>query len=366
MDGRPTPLFEEHRRLGGKMVDYAGWALPVQYNGIAEEHLAVRTAAGLFDVSHMGRLLLRGSGAAAFLDYLLPRAMTGLTMGRALYSPMCNDDGGTVDDLLVYPLAADEILLIVNAANTAADLAHIGQVAARWQAMGGESAILENLTDDLAQLALQGPAAVSLLTRLMPLSDTLRPYGFAWLPAERVLLSRSGYTGEDGFEICLPPLKALDLWHQLLALGAVPAGLGARDTLRTEAAMPLYGHELAQEITPLEAGLGRFLNLDKPEPGFIGQKALQAQQSGGLRRHLTGLKAQGRAIPRAGYTVMADGKPIGHITSGTYSPSLSVGIGMALLDGGPRMPGEQVSVLIRERQEPFTLCPIPFIRKKVT
>ena len=361
MSGRPTPLFEEHRRLNGKMVDYAGWILPVQYSGITAEHLAVRKTAGIFDVSHMGEIEISGPDAATFVDYLLPRGLKAMQPGRAYYSPMCQEDGGTVDDLIVYPLAAGQILLVVNAANTAKDYSHICAVAARWAGMGGRQPQITDRSEDFAQLALQGPAAASLIEAIFPESASLKPYRYIE-PGNHAgtLLSRTGYTGEDGFEIYLPPEAAPPLWRRLIELGAVPAGLGARDSLRLEAGMPLYGHELAPDITPLEAGLARFVDLEKVTPGFVGQEALRRKPPG---RCLAGLKSLGRAIPRAGYPVICDGKPAGLITSGGFSPSLNVGIGLALLEKFADKENSAISVLVREREEPFAVSLLPSVRR---
>jgi len=364
MSGRLTPLFEEHQRLSGKMVEYAGWSLPVQYSGISAEHLAVRSSAGLFDVSHMGQIAVNGLSSLAFLDHLLPRNLRNVKPWRAYYSPMCRTDGGTVDDLLVYPLAADSFLLVVNAANTDTDFQHILANATVWAANSGEAVSVSDVSDQWAQLALQGPDAVSILRNIYPWAAELRPYHFAFSSdPELLLISRTGYTGEDGFEISLAPERAPGLWRRLLELGAVPAGLGARDSLRLEAGMPLYGHELAPDITPLEAGLGRFVDLTKDEPGFIGQDALCQSEPA---RRLIGLTSLGRAIPRPGYPVMSSGQSIGLITSGGFSPSLNIGIGMALVDAGRFDQDTPVSVLVREREEPFAVCTMPFVRRAGT
>ncbi len=388
LDLKSTPLLEQHQLLNARLTAYAGWRLPVQYAGIPAEHLAVRQAAGLFDVSHMGEIEVSGADAADFLNYLLTRDLSRLQPGQARYSPMCAADGGTVDDLIVYPLAFDQYLLVVNAANTAKDLAHIQATAAEWRNRpdrpAGAGLTVADLSAGYAQLALQGPLAAGLTVRLAegaasaitgalpdPVALTgLKPYQFVWQPASRCLVSRTGYTGEDGFEFYMPPQLAPDLWRRLLDLGAVPVGLGARDSLRMEAGLPLYGHELSPTITPLEAGLQRFVDLAKPAPGFVGQAALldlQARRTtvggtGPLRR-LIGLHSAGRAIPRADYPVLLDARPIGHITSGGYAPSLAAGIGMALIEAGADVEHGRVSVLVREREEPFAICPLPFYKR---
>jgi aminomethyltransferase len=361
LTGKPTPLYEAHLRLNAKMVEYAGWLLPVQYAGISAEHLAVRQSCGLFDVSHMGEIEVSGPEAAAFLNFLLPRGLNAMEAGRAYYSPMCQSDGGTVDDLIVYPLAADRYLMVVNAANTGHDFAHVKNAAAVWAAFGGRPPEVCARSAEFAQLALQGPTAAALLARVFPAADQLKPYRFFAPDAfGGVLLSRTGYTGEDGFEIALPPDRAAALWQTLLDLGALPAGLGARDSLRLEAGMPLYGHELAETITPLEAGLSRFIALDKPAPGFIGQDALLSTPPG---RRLIGLRSLGRAIPRAGYPVIQDGRVIGQVTSGGYSPSLAVGIAMALVAADTNLDTGELGIRVRDREEPFAVSPLPFVKR---
>ncbi|MGI6333768.1 MAG: glycine cleavage system aminomethyltransferase GcvT [Saccharofermentanales bacterium] len=358
---RKTPLYDAHLELGAKMMDFAGWRLPMQYSGIREEHLAVRRSVGLFDVSHMGEILVSGPGAFEFLDYLLTRNMSGTQPGRALYSPMCNEKGGTVDDLLAYPLSEDRYLLVVNAANTAADLAHMRFVAkTTWAATGKPLPQIDDCSADYAQLALQGPNAKDILSPIIPETSQLRPFRFLQpASAPDWLVSRTGYTGEDGFEIYLPPAQARDLWQKLLAAGATPAGLGARDTLRLEAALPLYGHELSPDISPLDAGLERFVFTAKPQPGFVGQEALS---SVGQSRQLIGLKALGRTIPRQGYPLIQAGKPIGTVTSGGYSPTLERGIALASVETTTTIDGS-VLVRIRDKDEPFEVCSLPFVKR---
>lgn len=381
-----TPLYAEHIKLQGKIVEFAGFLLPVQFpEGIAAEHRAVREGAGLFDVSHMGEIEIRGRDAYLFLDYLLPRDLSkvdqAIVQRRALYSVMCAADGTAVDDLLIYPLASDQCLLVVNAANIAADEAHIRMVLAEWSSLRTPrpDAVIENQSARWAQLALQGPKSLDVLARLAtrlladPLAaqqwlaglSALKRYAFTrlslainettdGLPVEDLLISRTGYTGEDGFEFYVRPQAAPRLWNLLLAAGAVPIGLGARDTLRLEAAMPLYGHELSRSITPREAGLDRFMALGKPD--FIGRAALQAEPA----RTLIGLVSEGKAIPRADYPVLAGDRVVGYVTSGTFSPTLGKGIALALIDRS--VPDTQsLAVEIRGRAEPFARCPLPFV-----
>ena len=379
-----TPLYSRHLLLQAKMTEYAGWLLPVQYAGIAAEHLAVRQHAGIFDVSHMGEILVSGREAASFLNFLLPRDLSRLKPGQAYYSPMCLPDGGTVDDLIVHPLDDSRFLLVVNAANSTKDFEHIRAFARQFPGV-----TVENLSSAFAQLALQGPDAAALLTRLgqkqkdgqtawQDLPDlgqavALRPYHFLYQEGNAgagSMISRTGYTGEDGFEIYLEPAQADRIWQSLQDEGAVPCGLGARDSLRLEAGMPLYGHELGPGISPLEAGLQRFVALDKPEPGFIGQQALRQSlkscpPSGALMgpRRLIGLRSAGRAIPRAGYPVLSGGRTIGQVTSGVYSPTFCQGIAIALVDFAADLQTSAISILVRDRQEPFIISPLPFYKK---
>ena len=324
-----TPLYDRHLALGAKMVDFGGWNLPVHYAGILEEHRAVREQAGLFDVSHMGEITVSGPRARAFLDHLLTASLDRLTPQRAVYSPMCYENGGTVDDLIVYEQSGDDYLLVVNAANTGKDFDWIWDQAAAFSPPGAVD--VYNRSAEFAQLALQGPAAaamIGVIPGLEPAAD-LRFFNFLWLeyePGIAMMIARTGYTGEDGFEIYCPPDSAGALFDRLVAAGAVPCGLGARDSLRFEAALPLYGHELEADITPREAGLDRFIDLGKGP--FIGRDALAAAPA----RRLIGLRLDSRAIPRAGYPVLYQGAPVGKVTSGMYAPTLGHGFAMALVE----------------------------------
>ncbi len=360
---KQTPLFTRHEALGGKIVDFGGWALPVQYQGIIAEHEAVRNAAGLFDVSHMGELLVQGQDALANLQQLVTNDLQPIQINQAVYSPMCTPEGGIVDDLLLYKLAESEWLLVVNAANTDQDETWI-----RSHLSG--AATMTNLSAATAQLAIQGPRANDILQQLTATPLTaIRTYHF--LPDVRIagvktLVSRTGYTGEDGFEIYLPAEAALGLWDSLMtagqAAGLVPAGLGARDTLRFEAAMPLYGHELSLDITPLEAGLDRFVKLDKP--AFIGREALRQQRSAGLPRRRVGLEMIDRGIPRSGYEVRLGDRIIGQVTSGSYAPTLQKSVAMALVATDAAEAGMFVDVIIRDRPCQARIVSLPFYRRK--
>lgn len=358
---KQTSLYEKHCALGGKMIEFGGWMMPVQYSGILDEHEHVRSRAGLFDVSHMGEISVKGAGAFRYLQRLVTNDLSGAAPGRAVYSPMCFPDGGTVDDLLIYKLSEESYLVVVNAANTDKDF--------EWfREHRTDGVALSNVSPQYAQLAIQGPNAQAVLQKLtdFPL-DQIRFYRFqADIPVCGVpsIVSRTGYTGEDGFEIYLPPEKAPQLWDRLLSagseLGLVPAGLGARDTLRFEAALPLYGHELSETISPLEAGLGKFVKLGKDD--FIGRDALLRQSETGLKRKLIGFEMVGRGIARNGCAVSFQGKEIGAVTTGSYSPTLKKSLGLALVDTG--FSGDPFHVLIRGKAVEAAETAIPFYTKK--
>ena len=319
---RKTPLYDRHTAAGGKLVPFAGWLLPVQYSGVIAEHRAVRTGCGLFDVSHMGELLLRGPDALANLNRLMTNDFSGMADGQARYSPMCYEDGGVVDDLIVYRCSDTAWLAVVNASNTAKDR--------DWMAahLSGDCT-LEDLSDQTAQLALQGPGAEALLRTLtadLPAKNyTAVLHGT--VDGRPCLVSRTGYTGEDGFELYCAPADAPALWDALTAAGALPCGLGARDTLRLEAAMPLYGHELSPSINPYEAGLGIFVKLEKPD--FIGKAALERARPVSRRR--VGLQMTGRGIAREGCPVYDGGRQVGVVTSGTHCPWVGQAVALALV-----------------------------------
>jgi aminomethyltransferase len=343
------------------MVDFAGWELPVQYTGVIEEHRAVRNQVGLFDVSHMGEFRVSGADAEAFLQQNTPNNVRRLKPGRAHYSGLMTERGTYVDDLLVYRLAEAEFLLVVNAANRERDFAVL------QERIRGE-VVLEDLSDSYALLALQGPRAVAVLSQLTdePVAD-LRYYGFlqgSVLGAE-TLISRTGYTGEDGFELYLAPAQAEAVWEALLAAGAseglTPAGLGARDTLRLEAAMALYGHELDEKTTPLEAGLGWVVKLKKGD--FVGRDVLADQKENGLSRRLCGFEITDRGIAREGHTVLRGDTVLGEVTSGVWSPTLEKAIGMTYL--GPELsePGTEIEIQVRKRRLAAVVVELPFYKR---
>lgn len=373
-----TPLFAEHQRLGGRLVEFGGWEMPVQYTGIADEHLAVRAAAGLFDISHMGEFSVGGPGATAFLDHMLVNDVRRLAVGEGQYTLLCNARGGVIDDLYLYRLQPDEYLLIVNAARIAAD----------WEwlhsrieyAPGRDGLRLRDASDELGAIAIQGPKVVHFLEAVVPNGSMggtlvsrvtdLRKNQIAVFPLEGALVyvARTGYTGEDGFELVAPAAVMTRLWQRALeagsAVGLKPAGLGARDTLRTEMCYPLYGHELDEQTTPLEAGLGYFVALDKGD--FIGRTALVTQKAQGLTRRCVPFKMTERsAPPRPGYPVWsaenASG-PVGRVSSGTPSPSLGTGVGLAYVPVHLARPGTPIAIEIRDRRSPAQVAAKPLYR----
>ena len=365
---RTTPLHDRHLALGAKMAPFGGFEMPIQYTGILDEHRAVREAAGLFDVSHMGEFRLRGPQALDLAQRLVTNDVSKLTDGRALYAVLCHQTGGAVDDLLVYRLAEDDVMLVVNASNIAKDWAHVTAVADA----AGLDVELADESDQTALLALQGPRAFQVFEAATGIDASDIPYyqfraadAGAVFGAERALLSHTGYTGERGLELYLSPDAAGRAWDALLDAGADlglrPAGLGARDTLRLEAGYCLYGHELTDEITPLQAGLGWVVKLDAGD--FVGREALAAQRDAGIDQKLIGLVIDGRGIPRAGYAITdADGVPIGTVTSGSQSPALGAGVALGFVPNDPAhtAPGTRLGVAIRGRVLPAVVTRPPF------
>jgi aminomethyltransferase len=366
---RPTPLRAIHESLGATMTDFAGWLMPLRYRSETAEHRAVRGAAGLFDLSHMGEIAVSGPGAAAALDYALVGHLSALQPGRARYTMICAPDGGVLDDLIVYRLADAEFLVVANAANTGVVAAALRE---RARAFPAE---VDDLTDDYALIAIQGPHAGRILQPLADIGlDEVRYYTGqrAEVAGRKVLLARTGYTGEDGFELFTSPGDAEPVWMALArageADGLVPAGLAARDTLRLEAGMPLYGNELSREVTPFDAGLGRVVVFGKPGD-FVGRAALAERAQAAPARVLAGLTIGSRRIPRHGYPVLWDGQPQGSVTSGAPSPTLGVPIAMAYLDpDAERLAAEEPSdgrlaVDVRGSAEPARITALPFYRR---
>jgi aminomethyltransferase len=369
---RSTPLTAVHQDLGATLTGFAGWRMPLRYSSEIAEHNAVRTAAGLFDLSHMGEITLSGPDAAAALDYAVVGQPSALAPGRARYTMICAPDGGIIDDLIVYRLAPQEFLVVANAANTAA--VH----AALTERASGRDAEVTDRTSDYALIAIQGPRAAAILAPLTTASlPELRYYASypATVAGHEALLARTGYTGEDGFEIFTGPEAAEPIWTALAGAGAgaglVPAGLAARDTLRLEAGMPLYGNELGPDVTPYDAGLGRVVKLDKPAD-FVGRAVLAERAQAEPQRVLAGLAGQSRRVPRHGYDVLWNGSPAGTVTSGAPSPTLGRPIAMAYVDpavaaqAGPDGPGladGRLAVSIRGSAEPAELVQLPFYRR---
>ncbi len=358
-----TPLVERHRALGAKLVEFAGWLMPIQYAGILEEHRAVRERAGLFDLSHMAELFVEGPEAGEALAYAVVTDPPRLALGRAHYSMICASDGGIVDDLIVYRLAEERFLVVANAGNA--------QVVsdALVERLDGRRAILDDRSLATALCAVQGPRSLEILG---PLTDVdlvgLRYYAIAegsvaGIPA---LVARTGYTGEDGFEVFVDTARGEELWDALWAAGEpagmVPVGLGARDTLRLEAGMPLYGNELDLATNPFEANLGRVVKLDKPGD-FVGRSALERVAAGSVARLLVGLVVRGRGIARHGYPVYRGDRLTGSVTSGTQSPTLGQAIAMAYVAPGDAEPGTMVEVGIRDQRVPAEVVPLPFYRR---
>ena len=350
-----TPLYDEHKELGAKLVDFAGYEMPVQYEGIKAEHNAVRNHAGLFDVSHMGEAVFRGTDAEAAVQRLVTRDVGRLDVGQAGYCAVCYEDGGTVDDVIVYR-REDEFLIVVNASNREKDLEHF-----RKNTKDLDVEVTDE-SDDWALIALQGPEAEKLLQDLTDADlSGLKPFRFAEGEVEGVaaIISRTGYTGEDGFEIYLSPDGAPRVWRHIVDSGVTPAGLGARDTLRLEAGMCLYGNELDAEITPLEAGIGFAVHLDK-EVRFIGQRALLIEDAEGLRKKLVGFEMEGRGIARHGHHVTSGAEIVGEVTSGTKSPTLDRAIGLALVDPGV---DDWFEIVIRDNPVPAKAVSLPFYKR---
>lgn len=356
-----SPLHERHVALGARFTAFAGWEMPLQYRTVAEEHLAVRKAAGLFDVSHMGEILLSGSGALATVQHVTTNNAERLGPLQAQYSLLCRPSGGVIDDLLVYCLEADQYLLCVNAANTGKDFAWV-----REHAVNGTQVI--DRSRDFALLALQGPRATDILASLATAAVASVPrYGCtrASLAGAPTLCSRSGYTGEDGWEIFCSWHDAPNVWDALLdagkSFGLLPAGLAARDTLRIEAALPLYGHELDEDTNPIEAGLGWAVRCEKSH--FVGREILCEQKARGVTRKLVALLLTEPGIPRQGYTIVKDGKPVGVVTSGCKSPILGAGIGLGYVASAEAKEGNLVHVQIRHRLVPAKIVARPLTRR---
>jgi aminomethyltransferase len=364
-DLKKTPLHEIHESLGAKLVGFAGFSMPVAYGSIIDEHMAVRERVGLFDVSHMGEFLITGAGAREFVNEIITNDCSKLAPGRLQYTVMCRENGTVVDDLLVYVIADDRIILVVNASNIDKDFAHV----ASFDASGVE---VTNVSDDYALIAVQGPRARELMLSC-PLFDTVATAineavyyeGFLFAhDGSEILVTRTGYTGELGFEIFVPNALAAQFWAALMDAGrdhgVTAIGLGARDTLRFEGSMCLYGHELDDETTPLEAGLGWLVKLKKDS--FQGLDALRTEKESGSKRKLVGFELQGRNIARQGYEVLNSGEVVGKVTSGAFAPALRKSLCMALVDA--HAPDDGFEIQIRKKTVPAVIVPLPFYKSR--
>jgi aminomethyltransferase len=355
---KATPLNAVHRRMGAKMVDFGGWDMPVQYSSLVEEHHAVRRAVGLFDVSHMGEIEITGPAAMACAEYLTTNAVSRLKTNQAQYSGLLYDHGGFVDDILVHKVSDQHIFICVNASNQEKDFEHM-------RALNRFDARVELTSDRYAQIAIQGPRALDTLGKLTPVNlGEIRYYWFvdgevSGAPAR---IARTGYTGEDGFEIYIDPAEAPRIWDEILVAGAEfgirPCGLGARNTLRLEAKMALYGHEIHASTTPFEADLAWIVKLDKGE--FVGRGALSKQKEQGVRRRLIGFEMRGRGIGRDGYDVYIDGVPAGWVTSGSPAPSLNRNIGLCYLPVEEARTGRAIQVMVRNQPVDAVTVETPF------
>lgn len=376
MNLKRTSLFAAHQRSGARLIDFGGWEMPVQYSSIVDEHLCVRRAAGIFDICHMGEVLVSGPSAADFLNQTLTNDLRKLAIGQGQYTLMCNEQGGVVDDLYAYRLGELEFLLIINASRIEADWAWLETRWAQRNLLDADS--LTNRSDSLAAVALQGPLTPGLADQLFSTPATagtlagkpselkknqLGQFTFAGQPA---WVARTGYSGEDGFEIVVAADQIESVWDKALALGhpfcLQPCGLGARDTLRTEMCYPLYGHELDETTTPIEAGLGYFVALDKGE--FTGREVLARQKAEGTSRKLVAFKMTGKsAPPRPHYPILVNGAAVGEVVSGTQSPSLNLGIGLGYVPPAHSSPGTEIEIEIRGKAAPAVIVPKPIFRK---
>ena len=356
-----TPLYDTHKNLNAKFTEFGGWEMPVQYSSIVTEHLAVRSIAGLFDLSHMGEIEVSGQGANELVQKLSTNDVGRLSDGRVLYTLFCNETGGIVDDLLVYRHTDNHYMLVVNAANIEKDLAWV-------ETCNDTGAEVKNISEDTALIALQGPQAIDLLNPFVPEGDVSKTPYFRFVLGEvagiRTVISRTGYTGEVGFELYVPAVSAERLWTALypavIAVGGQPVGLGARDTLRLEAGLRLYGMDMNDDTNPFEVGLGRFIRFKNRQ--FIGKKALLAKKKEGITKQMVGFQMLDRAVARAGYAIYQGDERIGRVTSGAPSPSLKCSIGFASIESQTASGSEKIDVEIRGKLHPAKIVEMPFIK----
>ncbi|GAA3681478.1 glycine cleavage system aminomethyltransferase GcvT [Arthrobacter ginkgonis] len=365
---KQTSLHAEHAKLGASFTDFGGWDMPLKYGSELSEHRAVREAAGLFDLSHMGEVWAAGPDAAAFLDYALVGNLSAVQVGKAKYSLICTPAGGIIDDLIVYRLAEDRFLVVPNAGNAPTVAAELAERAAGFDVTVTDASATTSL------VAVQGPAAEAIMLALVPDAEAEKVTGLRYYASAEatvagipVLLARTGYTGEDGFELFVPNAQAPVLWAALAEAGQPhglsPAGLACRDSLRLEAGMPLYGNELSLATNPFEAGLGPVVSFKK-EAGFVGRAALEAAKAAGPARTLVGLKGLGRRAARAHYPVLNDGAVVGEVTSGQPSPTLGYPVALAYVDAGLAEPGTRLEVDLRGKAEPFEVVALPFYKRQ--
>ena len=357
-----TALFDTHVSLNGKMVDFAGWEMPIQFEGILAEARAVRSNSGLFDVSHMGRILLQGSDAANLLNWLTTANVPALRHNRARYTLVCTENGGILDDGIIYRLGDEEYMLICNAANRE----DVWSSLAQWRDTKFRNVMLDDRTFEVGMIAYQGPLAAEAMNQLSPgLSQSLRPFRIARVEVDGIsaYVARTGYTGEDGFEIMPDAAESAALWQRLMEMGAVPCGLGSRDVLRLEAGLLLHGSDMDATVNPLEAGLERFVHTDKES---IYSAALQRSLEEGLKRKLVGIGMVGRGVPRHGYRILSEGSEIGVVTSGGYSPSLDSYIGLGYVQTDMASSGARLDVDVRGRVVEARVVDLPFYSRRRT
>jgi len=361
---KETPLYNNHVELGGKIVDFGGWALPIQYSSIKEEHFAVRERLGIFDVSHMGEVLIEGNQAEEAVQYLVTNDVKALKDNQIHYTMMCYVDGGIVDDLLVYKYNANKYFLVINASNIEKDYAHMLEVLSKFEVT------ITNISDDCAQIAVQGPLAQQALQKAVDVDlDDIKFFYFndqVTIEGANCIVSRTGYTGEDGFEIYLNKNDASKVYNKVLEVGIedgiTPCGLGARDTLRFEACLPLYGHELSKDINPIEASLKFFTKLDNDD--FVGKQAIVDYIEDGVTRRIVGLEMIDKGIPRAEYEVFSGDEKIGFVTTGSNSPTLKKNIALALLDKRFTKIGTEVEIQVRKKRLKAVVVKKPFYKKQ--
>ena len=355
MENKKTCLYDKHVALGALISPFGGFDMPIQYSNIVDEHQAVRQACGVFDVSHMGEVLISGPDAERYVNHIFTNDVREMPVGKILYGMMCYEHGGVVDDLLVYKMASDSFFLVINASNIDKDWAWIQEQAKGYDVQ------LEHQSDQYGELAIQGPEAEAVMEEVLGLEcKELVFYTFKTIG--KVIVSRTGYTGEDGFEVYADAAYINECWDKLMASGRCkPCGLGCRDTLRFEVGLPLYGDELSEDITPIMAGLGIFVKLDKDE--FIGKEALAKQKAEGAPKKLVGIELSDKAIPRHGYAVLKDGQPVGEVTTGYHTISTDKSVCMALVDAAYASLGTEVEIQIRKKTFPGTVCKKKFYDK---